>query len=343
MKSIYDLSFNDISDVLRTWKEPDYRSLQLWQGLYKHFWNSALEFSQFSKPLKESLFNEYSFHDLEVIKKEVSSDGMTEKVLFKLADDYKIETVLMEYKKRQTICVSTQSGCPAGCVFCATGQMGFNRNLSIGEIVSQVLYYSRYLDGIGKKLTNVVLMGMGEPFLNYANTLSAVARLNDPRGYNFGSRRFTISTVGILPKLQIFISEKHHINLAISLHSIDDEIRSRLLPITKNYSVKNLLEICKQYTTATGRRISFEWAMINGINDSDKDARSLARLLHGMNCHVNIIPLNATIKYLGKASPREKLYDFRDILVHNGIKCTIRLHRGIDIGAGCGQLAERNI
>jgi 23S rRNA (adenine2503-C2)-methyltransferase len=229
-----------------------------------------------------------------------------------------------------------------GCVFCATGQMGFKRHLSTGEIVAQVMFYARKLRDQGEVLTNIVVMGMGEPFHNYDNTMGAIDRLNDPEGFNFGARRFTISSVGLIPAIKRFTAEKRQINLAISLHAANDDLRSSMLPVNKRYPIDELLECCKEYTTITGRRITFEWALINGINDTPEQANLLACKLKGMLCHVNAIPLNPTKGYTGKVTTRQRADQFKEILIRSGIPCTIRLRRGIDIAAGCGQLASKD-
>jgi 23S rRNA (adenine2503-C2)-methyltransferase len=342
MKLIYDLSYEDMALLFKNWTEPDYRCSQIWEGIYKHLWSNPNQFSQIPSNLRKRIDEEFSFKAVDLIDQSHSKDNRTTKVLFELLDGRAIESVLMEYKHRHTICISTQVGCAMGCVFCATGQMGFVRHLSSGEIIGQVLYFVRLLKDQDKSLSNIVIMGMGEPFHNYENTMAAIDRLNDTRGFKFGSRRFTISTVGIIPKIIQFANEKRQVNLAISLHAADDATRSKMLPITKSYSLVQLMDACKRYVEVTGRRISFEWAMVNGINDSSKDAHLLVNLLRGLLCHVNIIPLNLTAGYKGKASSPQRIEYFRKILLENGINCTIRLFRGVDIGAGCGQLLENH-
>jgi 23S rRNA (adenine2503-C2)-methyltransferase len=230
-----------------------------------------------------------------------------------------------------------------GCVFCATGQMGFKRHLTSGEIVAQVMYYARKLKEQGEVVTNVVLMGMGEPFHNYENTLKAIDRLNDPKGFNLGARRFTISTVGLVPMIRKFAKEKRQVNLAISLHAANNIQRSALLPVNRKYPIEEVIDACREYVEKTGRRVTFEWALINGENDTPEVAHELANLLKGLLCHVNVIPLNPTKKFAGKATTRERARNFCDILNQAGIPCTIRIRRGIDIQAGCGQLASREV
>jgi 23S rRNA (adenine2503-C2)-methyltransferase len=268
-----------------------------------------------------------------------SSDGQTEKTAFRLSDGKQIETVAMRYTQRVTLCISSQAGCAMGCVFCATGQMGFKRHLTSGEIVAQVLQYARDLRPEGLKPTNVVIMGMGEPFHNYDNTMAAVDRLNDATGFNFGARRFTISTVGLPAMIRRFADEKRQVNLAVSLHAADDETRSRMLPINRKYTIDQVLDACLYYTQRTHRRVTFEWALIDGVNDSVEQATLLAARLRGLLCHVNAIPLNPTMGYSGRATSRPRAVLFKTELERWGIPCTVRLRRGIDIGAGCGQLS----
>jgi 23S rRNA (adenine2503-C2)-methyltransferase len=339
---IYDLSFAEIIALLNAWNEPVYRARQIWQGLYLQFWNSPEQFTNLPLYLRKKLAENLQFQVLHPALTMESRDGQTVKTLFKLADGKAIEAVLMRYDRRNAICISTQVGCAMGCKFCATGQMGFKRHLSMGEIVAQVMYYAHQLQEYGQTITNVVLMGMGEPFHNYENTLDAIDRLNDPEGYNLGARRFTISTVGLIPAIQRFTIEKRQINLAISLHSVEDSLRTSMLPINKRYPVDALLETCRAYVATTGRRISFEWALVNGVNDTDNQARLLAHKLKGLLCHVNVIPLNPTQGYSGQASTHKQADLFRQILVAAGIPCTIRLRRGMDIQAGCGQLVVKS-
>lgn len=229
-----------------------------------------------------------------------------------------------------------------GCVFCATGQMGFKRNLTSGEIVAQVMYYAQMLKEQNETVSNIVFMGMGEPFHNYDATLAAIARLNDPAGFNFGARRVTISTVGLVPMIERFAEERRQVNLAVSLHAATDALRSELLPINKKYPLAALFAAVRKYFETTRRRVTFEWALIEGKNDSPEQARELARLAEGILCHVNVIPLNPTRDYAGQASTRERAAAFKAMLEGHGVPCTIRVRRGIDIAAGCGQLAIHN-
>lgn len=344
---IYDLNFSALEKQILEWGEPVYRARQIWQGLYRKLWFTPDQFSMLPTDLRKQLEDKFSFSNLQPKAIRESKDGETRKSLFELTDSKFIEAVLMRYSRRRTLCISTQAGCAMGCVFCATGQMGFLRNLTSGEIVEQVLFYARQLAEAGENVTNIVVMGMGEPFHNYEATLSAISRLGDPDGFNLGARRFTISTVGLIPAIRRFTAEKRQVNLAISLHAADDELRTSLLPINKRYPLNELLSACQDYVTETSRRITFEWALIRGVNDSPEQAAKLAQRLQVFRrdgaslCHVNVIPLNPTQAYAEKATTRESALAFQAILERNAIPCTIRIRRGIEIQAGCGQLANQ--
>ena len=342
---IFDLDYDDLQAELMGMGEPGYRAGQIWRGLYQDFWSAPAEFSTLPLKLRASLADRFDFSRLHPERSIDSTDRETRKTLFSLSGTPGVEAVLMSYEKRRTLCISSQAGCAMGCVFCATGQMGFRRNLTSGEIIEQVLYYSRELHSRSEKVTNIVVMGMGEPFHNYDATMQAIDRLNDSRGCDLGARRFTISTVGLVPSIRRFTKERRQVNLAISLHAADDTLRTRLLPVNRKYPLDDLMAACKDYVDQTKRRLSFEWALIEGVNDTPDQAEKLAHLLRDFViggaalCHVNLIPLNPTHKYSGKASPRQRAHAFQSILSSRGIPCTIRTRRGIDIQAGCGQLA----
>ncbi len=358
---IYDLDQHELTNTLQEWNEPAYRAKQIWQGLYQHLYNSPDQFTNLPKTLREKMAEHLTFSPFTVKTYLDSSDGFTRKTLFELPDKNLIEAVLMRYgdpadnpqitahapdsmnlrgaKNRRTLCISTQAGCAMGCVFCATGQMGFKRNLTSGEIVAQVMYYARMLRDVNESVTNIVYMGMGEPFHNYDNTMASVDRLNDPDGFNFGARRFTISTVGLVPQIRRFADEKRQVNLAISLHAAEDDERLAIMPVNKRYKIKDVIDACRYYVDQTGRRVTFEWALINGVNDTPEVAKRLASRLRGLLCHVNAIPLNPTPGYEGRATDHQRAMIFKETLEQAGIPCTIRMRRGIDIQAGCGQLA----
>ncbi len=342
---IYDFDLPALEDLFKSWGQPAYRAQQVWQGLYQQLWNQPEEFTNLPAALRQQLAEYFDFSHLEPVTMLASSDGETRKTLYRLPDGQAIEAVVMRYNRRRTLCISSQAGCAMGCVFCATGQMGFRRNLTSGEIVEQVIYYAHQLKEQAEQVTNVVVMGMGEPFHNYNNTLAAIERLNHPKGMNLGERRFTISTVGLIPKIKQFTAEHRQINLAVSLHAADDELRSSMLPIDRKYPLADLMEACQEYVQQTHRRLTFEWALIRDVNDTPEQAQKLGRFLSRLKingaalCHVNVIPLNPTAKYPGQATTAERAHQFKEELAKYGIPCTIRLRRGIDIQAGCGQLA----
>jgi 23S rRNA (adenine2503-C2)-methyltransferase len=321
--------------------EPTYRVNQLWQGLYNNLWNSPAQFTNLPKNLRRRLQEDLIFDPLSEEKTITSRDGLTTKTLFRLPDGLLIESVLMQYDRRYAVCVSSQVGCAVGCIFCATGQMGLRRNLSQGEIIAQMLHFARALNVSEQKVHNIVFMGMGEPFHNFEAVMAAVETLNSPDGFHLGARNFTISTVGIVPFIEKLSRQHPQVNLSISLHAADDKLREQLIPCNRRYPLKDLIAVCRQYLTSTHRRITFEWVMMDGYNDSLDDAKQLARLLKGLLCHVNLIPLNPVPGFAGKPSRPENMHKFKAYLDATGLPCTVRLGRGIDIRAGCGQLAAR--
>lgn len=350
---IYDLDLPALTALLQKWNEPAYRAKQIWQGLYQHLYNSPGQFTNLPNPLRAKFEEQVTFSPFKVKTFLDSSDGFTRKTLFELPDGNLIESVLMRYgdpaddnsstskraSTRNTLCISTQAGCAMGCVFCATGQLGFKRHLSSGEIVAQVMHYAHMLKAESKTVTNIVFMGMGEPFHNYENMMAAVDRLNDADGFNFGARRMTISTVGLAPQIRRFADEHRQVNLAISLHAADDNERLAIMPVNKRYKIADVIDACKYYIEQTHRRVTFEWALISGVNDTPEVARKLGARLKGLLCHVNAIPLNPTKGYEGQATDRQRAAIFKETLEQAGVPCTIRMRRGIDIQAGCGQLA----
>jgi len=340
MPFFFDLTQDQLRTQLEAWGEPRYRAKQIWQAAYCDLITDPKALTALPKPLRQRLATEFTFQQLQPITEAKSADGQTRKLLFQLPDGKQIESVLMGYNRRRTVCISTQAGCAMGCVFCATGQMGFRRHLSAGEIVEQVLWFARALKMQNETLTNIVVMGMGEPFHNYDATLAAMDALNDAEGFNFGARRITISTVGLVPMIERFASEKRQINLAISLHAATDPLRTELLPINKKYPLAAVFEAARHYVEATHRRVTFEWALIQDKNDSIEQARALAALAKDLLCHVNVIPLNPTRDYAGQATTRERAAAFKAMLEGHGVPCTIRVRRGIEINAGCGQLAR---
>jgi 23S rRNA (adenine2503-C2)-methyltransferase len=317
--------------------EPRYRLDQVWDGLYSQLAAPA-EMTNVPKALRERLGSALPVGLHEVVRK-VNDDGDTVKYLWQLADGSHIETVLMLYPDRVTVCVSSQVGCAMGCGFCATGQAGFTRQLTAGEIVEQVVVAAREARVMGRRLGNVVFMGMGEPMANEATVWAAVERLHGALGLS--ARHITISTVGLVPGIRTLTTRPLPVNLAVSLHAANDELRDELVPINKRYPLAVLMEACAEYLDAKGRRLSFEWALIGGVNDRDSDARELAALCRRFRlaAHVNLIPLNPTPGYPTVGSPRRRVAEFRDQLDALGVNATVRRNRGTDIDAACGQLA----
>jgi 23S rRNA (adenine2503-C2)-methyltransferase len=272
----------------------------------------------------------------------VSTDGRTEKFLVRLGDGQEIETVIMGYPGRFTACISTQAGCAMGCVFCATGQMGFARHLTPREIVDQVRHVRRVLGGRGNRLRNVVLMGMGEPLHNYDHVMTALSIVTDPHGLGLGPARITVNTVGVVPAILRMADERQPYHLGVSLHGSTEEERAQLVPVSVRWPLSDLIEACRTYGRVTGRRVFFSWTLIAGVNDTAAHASRLAVLLRGLDAHVNLIHLNATPGFAGADVPDAVADTFRTTVREAGIACTIRQLRGIDVAAGCGQLtAER--
>jgi len=339
MINLYDLSDEALKALLAEWNQPAFRAKQISEWLYKHKVTTFAAMTNLPKALRDQLAAQTRIGVFEQVAEQHSAESATTKRLYRLPDGQLIESVLMEYEDgRRTACISTQAGCAMGCVFCATGQMGFARHLTDGEIVEQALHFARLLEREGDRLSNVVLMGMGEPLHNYENTLRAIRRLNDPNGLNIGQRHITLSTVGLVPQIRRFADEGLQVGLAISLHAATDAERSALLPINRRYPIREVLEAARYYVAKTGRRVTFEWALIRGENDSIAQAEKLGALLRGLLCHVNLIPLNPTGGYGGAPSDPERVDAFRATLARHGVSSTVRVRRGIDIQAGCGQL-----
>jgi 23S rRNA (adenine2503-C2)-methyltransferase len=306
--------------------------------------------------MKQKLAQYASLGDLEPQEERVSADAQTRKVLLRLEDNLTIESTLMfsrnssTGRERHTVCVSSQVGCSVGCHFCATGQQGFERNLSPGEIIQQVLFFMRRFGGesaeTGKQesrgwLTNVVFMGMGEPLANYDNVCQAIAMLNSPKGMGLGVHQVTLSTSGLVPQIRQLALENLQFQLAVSLHAANDKLRNRMVPINRKYPLDQLIPACKEYATKTGRNVFIEYALFDGINDSLNDADELAHLLEGLECSINLIPANATHSNDFKPTPRETALEFQEKLIARGIRTMLRVSRGADIEAGCGQLRSR--
>lgn len=356
------------------WGQPIFRARQLYRQLYVNLASDLLAVSDLPLGLRERLASETPLSSLRLVRVQTADNGLTRKALFALPGGEVVEAVLMIYADRVTACVSTQAGCGMGCVFCATGKLGLLRNLSTGEIVAQTLWAARELatvsgggprlatppdqkgtsaprngsasSGFPNQLTNLVFMGMGEPFANYNRWWAAVERLHDPQGFNFGARRMTVSTVGLVPGIRLLANESLPVNLAISLHAPNDELRSELVPVNVRYPLADLLAATREYTQITRRRASFEYVLLQGQNDSIQHARQLANLLRGKGskeppllCHVNLIPWNPVPGMPLGRSERQQVLRFKQVLQDHRIPCTVRVERGLDIAAACGQLA----
>ena len=336
MINLYDLTSDELTRLLAEWGEPAFRARQLWEWLYERRAVSFDAMTSLPQALRARLQAGAALGTLALATEQASHDG-TLKRLYRLADGQLIESVLMPYDDdRRTACISTQAGCAMGCVFCATGQMGFARHLTAGEIFEQALRFAAELEDQRERLSNVVLMGMGEPFHNYDESLAAVRLLMERLG--IGARHITISTVGLVPQIRRFADEGLQVRLAVSLHAATDARRAALLPVNKRWPLAELIGACHYYVTKTGRRITFEWAAIAGQNDTVDDAHQLGKLLQGLLCHVNIIPLNPTGGYSGGPAAREAVDRFVEVLAGYSVGATVRVRRGIDIDAGCGQL-----
>ena len=313
--------------------EPAYRSRQVWDGLHRRVLRPH-EMTDLPAPLRDRL-GAALVPALRQVARRSADGGRTTKWLWSLHDGAEIETVLMHYPDRVTVCVSTQAGCAMACQFCATGQAGFQRQLSAGEIVEQVAEAVR--EARPRRLSNVVFMGMGEPLANYDRVWSAVCRLHGDMG--FSARHLTLSTVGIVPGIRRLAGESLPVNLAVSLHAANDEKRDVLVPVNRRYPLSMLAGACAEYVSATGRRLSIEWAMIRDVNDQRRDVAELAGFARPLGAHVNLIPLNPTPGFAVRGSAAQRIRDFRDELVDLGVNATVRATRGVEIDAACGQLA----
>ncbi|OGO32987.1 MAG: 23S rRNA (adenine(2503)-C(2))-methyltransferase [Chloroflexi bacterium RBG_16_56_11] len=353
-ESLTGFSEDELEGLLRVMGEPGYRARQVRQWIYHGLAESFNEMSDLPLALRERLAKEARLHSLTNMR-EVTGKDSTVKTAFRLAGGNVVEASLMSYRRdsgapRYTACISTQVGCAIGCPFCATGQQGFERNLTTGEIVDQVLHFARCLRKVtgenersptGRSLSNIVFMGMGEPLANYDAVWKAIEILNSPGGFGLGARNLTISTAGLVPQIKRLAGEKLQVGLAVSLHASENRLRNRLVPINRKYPLEELIPACREYSRVSGRRPSFEYVLFRGINDSLAQARSLAELLRGMTCHVNLIPANATGDASFRPPPRESIVAFALELKRLGINATVRQARGQDIDAGCGQLRRR--
>ncbi|MGL4335521.1 MAG: 23S rRNA (adenine(2503)-C(2))-methyltransferase RlmN [Turicibacter sp.] len=340
LTSIYSLKLEDWKQWLKENKQQSFRANQIFDWLYKKRVTSIDEMTNLSKELKQVLHDHFEFTTLEEVTKQVASDGTT-KFLFKLHDGHLIETVLMRHNYGSSVCVTTQVGCRIGCKFCASTLGGLVRNLQAGEIVAQVLRVQQDLDATEERVSHIVVMGIGEPFENYENLSSFIHIINNDMGLNIGSRHITVSTSGIVPKIYEFADEHPQVSFAVSLHAPNDELRSQLMPINRAYPLKELMKAVHYYTRTTNRRITFEYGLIKNVNDSVACATELASIIKGMNCHVNLIPVNYVPERGYDKTPIEHIEEFENTLKKRGINVTVRRELGSDIDAACGQLRAK--
>jgi len=324
----------ELAALVESAGEPAYRTEQIMRWLYERDAGSIDAMTNLSKAFRAELNSRFRLERLQTVLEERSRDGVI-KLLLRLHDGYTVESVLIPEGKRRTACISSQAGCGIGCAFCATALGGFNRNLSAGEIVDQVAALER---AAGEKVTNVVFMGMGEPFQNYAQVIKAAKILNDPWGKAIGARHITISTSGVVPAIDRFAGEGLQFVLAVSLHAGTNDVRDRLVPLNRKYPIETLVEACRRYVASTGRRVTFEYVMIDGVNDGPEQAAGVIEHTRGLICHVNLIPLNEVPETGLRRSPEGAVARFAEQLRKGGLPVTVRKERGADIQAACGQL-----
>lgn len=335
--SIRSLSKEALLQQLKVWGEPAFRAEQIWEWVHAKHVLSFEKMTNVSKRLRKQLDCTYCLPAPQELVCSVSTDG-TQKYLLEFSDKTAVECVSMPYSHRHTACLSTQAGCAMNCSFCATGQSGFKRNLTADEIIQQALYLERVSR---KRLTSIVLMGQGEPFLNYDNVLLAMKELNDPRSFNIGARHITVSTAGIIPGIMRLAQEREQFGLAVSLHAADQETRNRLMPGVKKYSLSHLYDALKTYTETTNRRPTYEYLLIDGVNDTDYALEQLVAFCAGTLCHVNLIELNTVPGSSFLPSKPDRVGVFQKALRRAGVEVTLRQSRGSDIEAACGQLSQK--
>ena len=333
LRNIYDLTRKEFEDYFVSIGDKKFRSVQLYEFLYKKRINNTSEMNNIGNNIKERLNIDFSFDMIKLIVKQ--EDNLVKKYLFELIDGERIESVVMFHDYGISVCVSSQVGCNMSCAFCESGRLKKRRNLEAYEIVEQILLIEQ---DIGKRISHIVVMGIGEPFDNYDNVMRFVKIVNDNKGIDIGSRHITISTCGIVPGIYKFMNEEGQVNLAISLHAPNDEIRNKIMPISKRYKLEELMEAIKKYISVTNRRVTFEYIMLDNINDSTECAMELSELLKGINCYVNLIPYNETENISFKRSKNSQIMKFYDILKKNSINVTIRKEFGSKVDAACGQL-----
>ncbi len=336
MKNIYNMTIEELEEYFLSIEEKKFKAIQTYSWLYEKRIKSFDEMSDMKKTVIEKLKNTFSLDRLKLIK--VERDTLVNKYLFELYDGSLVESVLMRHDYGTSICVSSQVGCNMGCKFCESGRLKKVRNLNTYEMVLQIFAVE---EDIKERITHVVIMGIGEPFDNYLNVTNFIKVINHPKGLSIGSRHITVSTCGIVPKILEFADFPYQVNLAISLHAPNDEIRNKIMPINKVYKIKDIMDALKKYYKKTNRRITFEYILLDGINDSDENALELCAILKGLNCYVNLIPYNETNNIQYKRSKNDRILKFYDIIKKNNVGVTIRREFGSNISAACGQLRSK--
>lgn len=337
--NLKDLTIEELTEVIVNLGEPKFRAEQIFKWLYKDI-KSFEDMKNVPKSLKEKLDERYFISQAEIEERFISKLDGTRKYLLKLYDGNYIETVLMKYKHGYTICVSSQVGCAMGCAFCASTRNGKIRSLSCGEIIDQILIVQ---NDIGERISNIVMMGIGEPLENFDNVIKFLKNVNDERGLNIGHRHITLSTCGLVHNIIKLADMKLQITLSISLHAVDDKTRNEIMPVNKRYNIEELLKACDYYIKQTNRRISFEYTLISGVNDNKEEAERLGKLLRHRLCHVNLIPVNSVKETGFVKSSRERIEEFQKTVEGYGISATVRREMGSDINAACGQLRNKHI
>ena len=332
--NIKSFTLDELKNEMISLGQKPFRAEQIFKWIHQENVQSFDDMTNLSKDFREALKEKYDLHNFKIIRKLESKDG-TKKFLFDVLDGNAIESVLMQYKYGYTICVSSQVGCKMGCKFCASTGIPFSRNLEAGEIVEQILAVQREEN---VRISNIVFMGIGEPLDNYDNVIRFIRILNHPKSFAIGARHITVSTCGIVPKIELFMKDESQVNLAISLHAPNNQLRSKLMKINKAYPLEKLMPVLKRYIDVTHRRLTFEYILLSGVNDTTECALELSQLLRGMNCYVNLIPYNETSHFEYKKSSQERILNFLDVLKKNHIQATIRREFGSKVQAACGQL-----
>lgn len=341
MKNLYGYKLEDLEELMISLGQKKYRATQIFKWIYERGVSNFDEMSDISLSFREVLKNEFTLSIPTIYKKQVSSDG-TIKLLLSLGDDSKIETVLMRYNYGLVACVTSQVGCNMGCAFCASGLFKKQRNLEVHELVGQILVLNNLLKEENKKITHVVVMGTGEPFDNYDNVMKFIRILNNPHGFAIGARHLTVSTCGLVEKIREYANEGIQINLAISLHAPSDKIRNKIMPISLKYPLDQLMDAVKYYEATAKRRVTFEYILLEDINDSIENAKELAKLIKGTTSYVNLIPYNPVGELKYKRTSGNRVHRFMDTLIKEGVNVTVRKEFGTDIDAACGQLRAKN-